>query len=463
MTTDGIEIGRSYFCREETSGAGRSGTFRIDEDSMAAQLHSFDEPFFLNQRSVVLRLENNRFVTLHDIYSGGVPGSSHDSREPQLSSYTCRIAGNIAIIGRDAWHETDSIRHVDFDIAHTDDLLRHKNKFDAVADAKLGKHPDPMIFELKVAGIKVSAWYTASGNFNFKRATNIGLRYSVEFDEPTTMRTYLHWVECIVQFVSAALGHRFVPSRIEVSRLCWDDVLKAIEAQTYLGNYAITYIWPQTPLPKYSLWVGHAFAHVWDDREMRNFVDCLRAWIERYDAWKNATNLMMAAFTLRNVISPERLLTACKWLEEIPGAGTEVAVCADHIEKIASAAAAKAEQLGHAAFKERVAGVIKGQLKTETNAQRFARLVATLQKRFGMSAFSKTIIEDLVQATKFRAKAAHGHFTPSDDSEFARFTKCIYAMEAFCYLLTIRDLPMKPAGAKRASGAEIVRNYSLIS
>ena len=125
MATDGIEIGRTYFCREETSGEGREGTFRIDDGSMEAQLHSFDEPFFLDQKSVVLRLENNRFVTLHDIYSCGSPGSSHDLREPKLSSYTCRIAANIAIAGRDAWHETDPIRRVDFDIAQTNNLLRH--------------------------------------------------------------------------------------------------------------------------------------------------------------------------------------------------------------------------------------------------------------------------------------------------------------------------------------------------
>jgi hypothetical protein len=459
MADDDIEIGRRYFCREETSGEGHQGIFRIDESSMEAKLHSFDKQFFLDQKSVVLRLENNRFVTLHDIYSSGHVGSSHDSREPTLSSYNCRVAGNIAIIGRDAWNETDPIRRVDFNIAHTNELLRHKKKFNAVADAKFGKNPDPMIFEFKVEGIKVSAYYMASGNFDFKRATNIGLRYSIEFDEPATMRTYLHWVECIVQFVSAAMGHRFVPSGIKVSRLCWDDVLNSIEAQTYLGNHAITYIWPETPLPKHSLWVGHAFAYVYDNKEMGSFVECLSAWIERYDAWKNANNLMMTAFTLRDVISPERLLTACKWLEEIPCTGSESVVSAEDIEKIASAAAAKADQLGHTAFKDRVAGLIKGQLKKETNAQRFARLVTTVQKRFGKSIFGNMILDDLVQATKFRAKVAHGHFTPSDDSEYAQFVKSIYAMEALCYLLTIRDLPMKPAGAKRASGIEIVTNH----
>lgn len=67
----------------------------------------------------------------------------------------------------------------------------------------------------------------------------------------------------------------------------------------------------------------------------------------------------------------------------------------------------------------------------------------------------------LVQATKFRAKVAHGHFSPADDKEFDHFIKCIYAMEALCSLLTLQDLPMKPAGAKRAPGTEIVSNHRL--
>lgn len=461
MAGENLEIGRDYFCRELTSGEELNGTFRIDESKIEARLHAFDKPFFLKQKCILLRLDNNRFITLHDIYTSGGAGGHHDLREPKLSSYTCRIGANIAIVGRDEWKEDDPIRRVSFDIAHTDDLLHHMKKFNAMAEAKLGKHPDPTIFELRVGVTKVSAWYAASGSFEFKRATTIGLRYSLEFEEPVTVRSYLRWVECIVRFTSAALGHRFVPSNIEVSRVSFDDYVKAIETQSYMGDHAIHYIWPETPLPERSLWVGHAFAHVRDDKELARFVDCLRVWIERYDAWDSPANLMMTAFTLRDVISPERLLTACKWLEEIPGADSAVVVSATDIDKIASVAADEAKRLGHGEFKERVAGVIRGQLKTETNAQRFGRLVASVRKRFGEDALGKTIVEDLVQATKFRAKAAHGHFSPADDKEFKRFIKCTYAMEALCYLLTIGDLPMKPAGAKRAPGTEIVSNHRL--
>lgn len=197
MARDEIEVGKEYFCREETSGKGLAGTFRIEESKIEARLHSFDKPFFLKQKSIVLRLENNRFVTLYDSYSSGGAGGSHDLREPKLSTYTCRVAANIAIIGRDSWSETDPIRQVHFDIAHTDDLLHHIKKFDAIADAKLGKSPDPTICELKVGGVKISAWYAASGSFDFplglprglvEPGTNVGDRPSGPFHYPARQK-----------------------------------------------------------------------------------------------------------------------------------------------------------------------------------------------------------------------------------------------------------------------------------
>ncbi|QMW22700.1 hypothetical protein [Sandaracinobacteroides saxicola] len=459
MARNDLEIGREYFCRELTSGKNLNGIFRIEKSNINARLHQLDDPFFLKEESILLRLENNCFVTMHDIYKS--IGMNYDLTEPKLSSYNCSIGASIAIVGRDEWKEDDPIRRVSFDIAHTNDLLRHSKTFNAMAEAKVGKHPDSTIFKLKVGLMQVSAWYAASGNSDFKRATTIGVRYSLEFDEPVTIRSYLPWVDCIVRFMSAALGHNFVPSKIEVSRVSFENYMKAIEAQTYIGDHVINYIWSETPPPSGSLCVGRAFTHVRDKKELAHFIDCLRVWIERYEAWENSASLMMMAFKMRDVISSERLLTSCKWLEEIPGADSAVVVSAHDIDKIASVAAAEADRLGHGEFKDRVKGVIRGQLKTETNAQRFNRLVASVRKRFGENAFGETIIDDLVQATKFRSKVAHGHFSAANEKQFKHFAKCTFAMEALCYLLTIRDLPMKPAGARRAPGTEIVSNHRL--
>ncbi len=64
-----------------------------------------------------------------------------------------------------------------------------------------------------------------------------------------------------------------------------------------------------------------------------------------------------------------------------------------------------------------------------------------------------------MKAMRFRGKVAHGAFEPVDDAEYLAFTRSVYAIEALCYLLTIKDLPMTDEGAKRALGIQIVANY----
>jgi hypothetical protein len=457
MAGNEIEPGRCYFCREESSGEGHSGTFHIDEHEIAAAFCSFDKPLPKNFADPMLvRLENGQMVSLYKNVVGG--GTTYNDGEGKAGPFTRRVISNIAVIGRDPWHPADRIRRVQFSIAGSDDLLHHSDKFDAIADADFGEMPDPMLFELSAAGCMVKVWYAASGNMTFKRATTIAVRYAVEFDDPTTLDTYLALVICLVRFVSAAFGHRLAPSDIAISRLSFEDFIKAVEARTYEGDYKVRYIWPSKP-PSDTPWVGNSFVHVRDDSELAAFVDCLRTWIERDEEWRGATNLMMRSLSLEGVISGERLLTACKWLEEIPGAASALVVSEADIDRIALAAAAEADRLGHTGYRQRIAGVIRGQLKTETNGERFERLEKSIATRLGGTALGSNVVPFLLQAMRFRGKVAHGHFDPKDDDEYKTFVKSVYAMEALCYLLTIKDLPMTDEGAKRALGRDIASNY----
>ena len=311
MARDSVELGKTYFCREETSGDGHSGLFQIDEEEMRAKLFCFDKSFCVDAKELlVLRLEDNRFVSLHDNIS--IPGEcAYDLREPQLTAYAQRVVSNVTVLGRDAWMPADPLKRVEFAIEHAADLLHHSTKFDAIADADFGEMPDPNIFELQASGLTISAWYTVRGSMNFKRAQTIGVRYCVEFSEPVSLRTYLRPVQSVLAFVSAALGHRFIPSGIEISRMSQADTLEAIKAQTYLGDHEVRYIW-RAMRPKARTWVGHAFAHARDDDELRALVECLKIWIERDAAWRSATSLMMKALALNGEMTSERLLNACR-------------------------------------------------------------------------------------------------------------------------------------------------------
>jgi hypothetical protein len=457
MARHALELGPRYFCREETTGEGYCGMFLIEEKDIAVQLFAFDKmvgPVFGDL--LVLRLENNQVVSLHNTVNGGASTTSrHDGK---VLSSSRRVISNIAVIGHDAWASANPIRRVQFNIAHADDLMLHSDKFNAIADAEFSAMPELPLFELKIGGVRVKVWYPTSGSVAFKRPTTIGVRFEIEFDEPAILSSYLEIVECVVRFVSAALGHRFGPSEIEISRLSTADLLKAMEERNATGDHSVYYIWPVTELDN-SLWVGNSFAHVRYDKELADFIACLRSWIERDADWKDATNLMMGALALSGVMSGERLLTACKWLEEIPGAASAIAVSPEDIEAIASIAAAEAERLGHKDYKDRIAGVIRGQLKTESYAERFTRLRQAVCDRFDEKALDADVVSHLMKAIQFRGKVAHGHYEPDNQDDYKAFVKAVYAMEGLCYLLTLKDLPMSAAGAKRTLGQQITANY----
>jgi len=429
--------------------------FYVDANEMSVTLYSFEGRISLKTDDpLALRLENNRIASLHQNVSSG-PGYMGG---PNGVTHSHRVISNVVVIGVDAWDAADPVRRVQFEIEHAEDLMHHGQKFDEVADAEFRKMLDTTVFDLSTAGINVKVWYAASGRRPFKRATTIGVRYSVEFDEPTELNSYLTTVNCIARFASAALGFRVVPSDIHISRLSQADFLKAVEGGSYRGDHEVRYIW-HGQTPRRSLWLTNSFVSARDDKELAVLIEALRAWITRDAEWRDATNLMMGAFDLERTMSGERLLTACKWLEEIPEASSAVAVSAAHIDRIASAAAAEAEHLGHKDYKNRIAGVIRGQLKTESNAKRFERLRAAVCARFGNHALPADAVPDLMKAMQFRGEVAHGAFEPFDDHEFRIFAKSVYAMEALCYLLTIKELPMTEMGARRACDIEIVANY----
>ena len=136
-----------------------------------------------------------------------------------------------------------------------------------------------------------------------------------------------------------------------------------------------------------------------------------------------------------------------------------MAVDQNDIDAIANCAAAEAERLGHVGYKERIAGVIRGQLKTESNTERFRRLKREVCARFGNNALDEEAVGHFLTAMQFRGKVAHGHFEPSDGNEYRAFAKAVHALEALCYFLMLKDLPMTDAGAQRARGIEIASDY----
>jgi hypothetical protein len=159
------------------------------------------------------------------------------------------------------------------------------------------------------------------------------------------------------------------------------------------------------------------------------------------------------------VVSSERLINACRWLEEIPDAKPQYVLSNEHIDAISAAASSKAHELGHdPMIGERIAGAIK-RVRAESSEQQFSRLVAMIERTFGNGILPENAVSHLKRAISFRGRSAHGHFNPESDAEYRSFSKSTRAMEALCYLLTALGLPISEEGIKRFKSNSLIRDY----
>jgi hypothetical protein len=120
---------------------------------------------------------------------------------------------------------------------------------------------------------------------------------------------------------------------------------------------------------------------------------------------------------------------------------------------------AAADQLAQEQLKARIPQAL-GRLKLESHRERFERLVAKVEGRFGTGVIDKGMPSDLIAALRdFRGKVAHGHYEPKDETEYQRFIKSIFAVETLCFLLTCFDLPMTNEGVGRMKNSTLVEQY----
>ena len=459
MALNDIEIGREYFCREESTG--KHGRFSITTEGIQATFFAFDEELSLPEEgATILRLENNKIISLHESFNLGSGLGSHVNSDPHMSSHSSTIIANVAVAGYSPWLPDDELWQTGFVVPHADALLRHRNKFRAIAEAKIGADVEKELLKISTGGMTVQIWYGASGSIEFSRPQMIEPYISIEFDEFKNLLSYVNSVYCVVQFLSAAICESLQPDNISLRRLPHDQWMAEIAAKRHLGGHSALYIWKRTAIKSDDVWIGRCFAHVHDDAELRAFCACLKAWIERDAIWSNATHLMMSAFKLRNVMSADRLLNAFKWLEETPETGVRRAINEENLEKILGSAIATANELGISDLEKRIRGGLAA-IKTENHEQRFSRLIREVRETFGETVVPDELLDALKMAVAFRGKSAHGLFLPKHEEEYQAFQRSVYGLECLCYLLLVKDLPMSLDGRQRVYRSHPVQNFRL--
>lgn len=456
-----LKSGKPLHCVELVTGQSLTGTVLVSDDELRAEIYSYTGHFHIKgEQPVFLQTETNEIVSLHSNVTT-IAGTSSRNIAPQRATRRQEILSNVAVVGHDAWEAEDGVRRVSFQVKHTNQLMRHDHKVKAIGRTRFPTEEHLTIFSDATQGMTVRAWYGATYGMEFEGPTELWPTFGLEFDEPRSIRDYIGHVSDYVNFLSFCFGVQLKPSEIRIDRLSVAQMMEAIEKHEYPGDHEVHYIWPDVEVDNRDLWVGGSPVRSWDDKELASFRDCLVAWMNRAATWRRPNALMMTSFGLKNVVSSERLLNACRWLEDIPIAKAQAVLSSSEIDAIAAVAAAKAQELGHdAAIGERVAGAIRW-IRAETAEQQFTRLVGSVERKFGKGVLPDEAVEHLKRAINFRGKSAHGHFNPESDAQFRAFSKSTRAMESLCYLLTALDLPISEEGLTRVGSNPVLRDYRM--
>jgi len=237
--------------------------------------------------------------------------------------------------------------------------------------------------------------------------------------------------------------------------------VQAIKDKLYPVDYSIYYYNDRTKYAEKterSERLHGAFVLMHDDQERDAFVECLVAWFARDAEWEGAASAMSDAFKLREMMTPNRLLNATKWIEATPGTKPEQAIAKGHIAALSNLMSREAIKLGYDKIRGRLSNSL-GQIAKEQNADRFLRLVRQLQTRFGADVVGEDLAAWVAEAFTLRGKIAHGPLLRQSEQEYELFAKAVHAAECFAYLMLISDLPMGEAGRKRVAHALMVEYY----
>jgi len=456
-----VERGKPVHCVEMVTGKNLTGTLVLSDERICAQIYSYDDFFQIDgELPIILRSETNDIVTLHSNLTT-VPGTTFRS-EPPRRTFRQDITSYLAVVGHDPWTAEDRIKRVTFRVKHSQKLMRHEAKMKAIGRSRFPDEEHLTIFTDRAEGLTLKAGYSATYGMEFDAPRDLWLVFEIEFDEPRRIEEYILHVWDYVGFLSFCLGTKLKPSEIRVDRLSTEEIKFAFQKnQTYFGDHAVHYIWPDAEVDAHDFWLGGAPVHSWDDNELSSLRACLVVWMNRATRWKKCYALMTTSFGLKNVISVERLINACRWFEDTPIAQSKDALSDDDIDAISDTATQKALELGYPPrICKRIKGAIK-RIKAETAKERFTRLLGMIEMKFGTGILPKDAVEHLERATQFRGKIAHSHFTPKNDTEARAFLKSTLAMEALCYLLLALDLPIPEPGIKRIAANPSVRDYRL--
>lgn len=444
-------------CIELVTGHQFSGVVTVSRKALKADIFAFDEPHnLLEERTVLhLRTHENMIISLHNIIwdASGINTAFNPTRR---TVRRLRVTSNVAVVGDEIWQETDIVRHVSFKLHAAERVLMHRStRRQRRSDGELFK--DTHIFTIKTPRYTCRA--SQIGNYSWQVGSMVSYEPIFEIDygqAGTSLSQYMEDIGCIGSFFSLAVGAWLRPNTIRICRSTRRQIMLRAAKNDFPSIHLAFYRFRSQPEIPTSF--GPPFVLSLNKTETGHVAACLAEWIARFSAWKGAMRLMVSSLELHNEITAERLLNACRWLEEIPTAKAAPAIAEADIKQIAEQAVIKAKQLGYSDKTKRIRGAVRA-IRIESNEDRFERLRQRINDRIGEGKLPPKVTADLVKAIAVRGVAAHGHYQLNKDTDFIDLEISIYAVEALCYFLTVTDLPVSKEGMSRLSGHWLATNY----
>lgn len=441
---------------ELTSGQRHRCTFRYSPSEIETIVHSFDEaPFLEASEPIFLLSQKMKTVSLHqnlNAGSGHVGGYSDGS-----SHHHQRIISNCAVIGTDPWTAEDKIKRIIFKIPGADRLFWHQEKLSTIANSK----PEPedfKLFESTADVARIRAYYTAKGIAWGDGFTDAECVFEIEFHDSVSLGDHLDYLSVFRWFFSGCLGYLLIESDRRICRYSRDEFLHLVKSRKPAHQHREIRLRGEQRDPPSHISFHSSPAWGNSDEELENMSRCLVAWTNRMSEWKDAYAHMASCLKMRNEVTSERLLSACKWLEKIPTADANKVIDRKIIHDMAKAAFDKAVELGAQIDEGRLKGVLSP-VSNESHGQRFTRLISENWKEGPGRTPRNKFVRDLKASQILRGSAAHNHIDVRSQEEFALLARATASVEALCFLLTMRDLPWTEKARDRLQGHPLVLDY----
>ena len=214
------------------------------------------------------------------------------------------IISNITVIGANAWRPDDLVRRLAFDVAQTQRVLRHREKVRALGSASRPSDDDLALYHAEGGNMALTAGYAATYGGDTRSLTAYRPTFSIEFAVGSPLDEIEVYLVRYLSVLSFVLGGRVTPAAVRIDRLSSEDIVRAVQAGTYVGDHRVMWNWPTEEHDPRSLATSSSAPFLAeDDSELAALKVGLAEWVNRSDAWERAYVSMTECLRLRREAS----------------------------------------------------------------------------------------------------------------------------------------------------------------